>query len=94
MRRGPTFYPTRSSRSIATECSVKSGSIEQHRRAGFATVRDASADGESHSLTAGFLHVCCNELIHVFNKYRLKKLLELPPQLCKVVCRDEILQIM
>lgn len=30
---------------------------------------------EHHSLTAGFLRVRCNELIHVFDKYWLKKLL-------------------
>ena len=45
------------------------------------------------SLTVGFLHVRCNEPIHVFDKNRLKKLLQFTPQLFQVLCSDEILQI-
>ena len=35
-----------------------------------------------------------NKFIHVFYKYWLKKLFQLSPKLFKVLCGDEILQIM
>ena len=65
----------RVSRTIATTCSV----FRIASSGLFATMSDARAHGQRHSLIAGLLRVCSNELFYVFDKDGLKKLLKLPP---------------